>query len=130
MSFAFLQHDEEIDQIPLSEIEYVKSNHELGATNDVELDLSHEHFTLQVATDPEGHNSGRSYYMRTTKKEIYDDFLPLLTKYTKTARKRAQASTVLQKAQRRVRKIYGHIICQSAFALIIIGVSSAYRFSN
>ena len=123
MSFAFVKHDEEIDRIPLYEVEYVKSNDEIGAM-DIELETTHEHFCLQVATDPQGHNSGRSYYMRTTAKETYDEFFPVLIKFSKAARKRAQASTTIQKIQRRIRKIYGHVICQSIFALIIVGVSS------
>ena len=123
--FAFVNHDEEIDRIPLAGIDYVKSNDDLGATMEAEMESSHEHFCLQVATDPEGHNSGRSYYMRTNQKDTYDDFFPALKKYAKIAKKRAQASTVFQRAQHKVRKVYTHFICQSIFALIIIGVSAA-----
>ena len=122
ISVAFVNHNEEIDRIPLAGIEYLKKSEEVNAM-DIELELSHEHFCLQITTDPESHNSGRSYYMRTSSKEEYDSFFLSLTKFTKTARKKAQASTVFQKAQLRVRKTYGRFECQCIFALIIIGVS-------
>ena len=124
ISFAFVEHNEEIDQIPLSGIDYVKLNEELLGAVDADLDSSHDYFCLQVATDPQGHNSGRSYYMRTSSKAVYDDFSLVLGRLAKAARKRAQASTIIQKAQLRVRKVYGRFICQSIFALIILGVNS------
>ena len=124
LSFAFVNHHEEVDRIPLSGIEYIKANEEIGAM-DIEVESSHEHFCLQIATDPDGLNSGRSYYLRTSSKKTYDELFPILVKYTKAARKHAQASTWFQRVQVRVRKIYGRFICQSIFAMIIIGVSAA-----
>ena len=122
MSFAFVKHDEEIDRIPLYEVEYVKSNDEIGAM-DIELETTHEHFCLQVATDPQGHNSGRSYYLRTWSKEVHEEIFPLLNQLVKNARKRSGGSSAFQRAQRKIRKLYGHFICQSIFAFIIVGVS-------
>ena len=124
LSFAFVNHHEEVDRIPLSGIEYIKANEEIGAM-DIEVESSHEHFCLQIATDPDGLNSGRSYYMRTSSQKTYDDLFPTLVKYTKAARKQAQASTLFQRVQVRVRKFYARFICQAIFAMIIIGVSAA-----
>ena len=124
IAFAFVGKDEEVDRIPLDGVDYVKSGDDVGAKMDMELDASMQQYILQVATNPEGHNSGRSYYMRTSSKAVYDDFSLVLGRLTKAARKRAQASTIIQKAQLRVRKVYGRFICQSIFALIILGVNS------
>ena len=127
IAFAFVGKDEEVDRIPLDGVDYVKSGDDVGAKMDMELDASMQQYILQVATNPEGHNSGRSYYMRTGSKDVYDEIFPLLTKFSKTARERAQASTHFRRAQLRVRNVYQHIICQSIFALIIIGVSLVRR---
>ena len=64
------------------------------------------YFCLQIATDPQGYNSGRTYYLRTESKSLHDDIMPLLRKYSVAARERAQASTLFQKTQRRVRKVH------------------------
>ena len=123
ISFAFVKNTEEIDRIPLDGIDYIKASDDLGAKMDSELDLSKQHYVLQVATNPEGHNSGRTYYLRTRSKEIYDEIFPLLSNFARAARERAIASTLFRRAQLRVRNAYGHVVCQSIFALIIIGVS-------
>ena len=125
ISFAFVKQNEEIDRVPLADVDYIKASDEFGANTDAEMELSTHHFVLQIATNPNGHNSGRSYYLRTSTKETYDEILPLLQFSVKTASKQAQASTNFQRAQRKVRKIYGHVAIQSLFALIIIGVSVA-----
>ena len=127
ISFAFINHFQEIDRIPLSGIDYLKTTDNMETEGQEEQDPSQVHFSLLVATNVEGHNSGRSYYLRTSSKKTYDEFIVLLTKYTKTARDRAQASTFFQRVQLAVRKFYTGLICQSFFALIIIGVSSAQK---
>ena len=124
ISFAFANNIEEIDRIPLDGVDYIKEGDDLGSRMNAEEDLSKQHYILQVATNPEGHNSGRTYYLRTCSKAIYSEIFPLLTNFSKTARERALASTHFRRAQLRVRVLYGHIVCQSMFALIIIGVSS------
>ena len=121
ISFAFVDQTEEIDRIPLEGVDYIKSSDEMGKMEG-EKDSSNHHFVFQVATNEEGHNSGRSYYLRTDSKAVYDEIFPLLKNFAKSAKERAQATTHFQRAQLRVRTVYGHIICQSIFAMIIIGV--------
>ena len=123
ISFAFVNQNEEIDRVPLTDIDYIKASDELGAKSDSDADSLQKNFVLQVATNPEGHNSGRSYYLRTWSKEVHDDIFPLLDQLVKYARKRSDGSSQFERAQHKVRQIYGHYICQCIFALIIVGVS-------
>ena len=134
ISFAFVRKDEEIDRIPLDGVDFVKAHFEaaiMDGPNHSDRDL-HSHssqpqdfFCLQVATNAEGYNSGRTYTFRTRSKELYDEILPLLNKLAKNARRRARAQTFFRKCQWKVRKVYSHSICQSIIALIILGVSIA-----
>ena len=121
--FAFTNQTKEIDRIPLDGVDYVKSLDESGMKTDAELDVARQNCVLQIATDPDGHNSGRSYHVRISSKETYDEIHPLLASLARAARKRANASTLFQRAQIRVKEMYGHIICQTLVALIIVGVS-------
>ena len=130
ISFAFVKKLEEIDRIPLEGVDYVKSSDELGSKLEIIEDSSSLQYVLQVATNPDGHNSGRSYYLRTNSKETFEEIFPLLSNYARVARERAQASTYFRRAQLRVRSIYQHIICQSIFALIIFGVSFNFTVSK
>ena len=124
ISFAFINEDEEIDRIPFEGIDYVKAHDEFSSRMDSSRDLSKQFYVVQVATNPAGHNSGRTYYLRTSSNETYNELVPFLTKHAKAARKRALASTLFQRAQLRVRNVYRHIACQSIRAVIIIGVST------
>ena len=91
---------------------------------------SHDFFCFQVATSAEGYNSGRTYTLRTRSKELYDEILPLLTKLSKKARRRAEAHTLFQKCQWTVRKIYTHSASQTFIALVIMGVSNDSCFPS
>ena len=88
-------------------MDYVKSLDESGMKTDAELDVARQNCVLQIATDPDGHNSGRSYHVRISSKETYDEIHPLLASLARAARKRANASTLFQRAQIRVQDIYG-----------------------
>ena len=139
ISFAFVHKDEEIDRIPFVGVDFVKAHVE-AVTSDHTHDQTHgfdgqsqDFLCFQVGTNPEGYNSGRTYTLRTHSKKLYDETLPLLIKFAKKARKRAQARSLFQKCQLVVRRIYSHHICQSSLALIIMGVSNSsvphlYRF--
>ena len=126
ISFAFVNRIEEVDRIPLEGVDYVKAD-DGAATKSDSPDTSTQNYVLQIATNPESYNSGRTYYLRTTSKETYDEIVPLLSNYAQAARERAIASTVFQRAQLRVRNVYQHVVCQSIFAMIIIGVSADDR---
>ena len=123
ISFAFVNQNEEIDRVPLVDVDYIKASDEYGAKTDADVDSLQKNFILQIASNPEGHNSGRSYYLRTWSKEVHEEIFPLLNQLVKNARKRSGGSSAFQRAQRKIRKLYGHFICQSIFAFIIVGVS-------
>ena len=146
VSFAFVGKELEIDRIPLKEVDFVKSHLETPITQDrthvkahLEIpfmqDRSHndthgyesqspEYFCLQIATNSEGYNSGRTYTLRTRSKELHDEVLSLLKKLAEKSKKRAEANTWFRKCQWQVRAVYDHNISQSIIALIIMGVSS------
>ena len=133
ISFAFVQKDEEIDRIPLVGVDFVKAHVEAVIAEDHKYHEAHghdsqsqEYFCFQVGTNAEGYNSGRTYTVRTHSKRLYEETLPLLIKFSKNARRRAQARSFFRKCQLEVRRIYSHRICQSTIALIIIGVSNAF----
>ena len=118
--------DEEIDRIPLIGVDFVKAHFEtVGMQGDGadEGSKSQDYFCLQIATNPEGYNSGRTYTFRTYSKELYDEVLPFLTKLFKKAKRRARANTVFRKCQWQVKKVYSNNICQSIMAVVIMGVS-------
>ena len=133
ISFAFIRKEEEIDRIPLDGVDFVKAHFEAAVTDANDLRAhdrqSQDFFCFQVGTSAEGYNSGRTYTLRTDSKRLYDEILPLLTKLSKKARRRAEAHTLFQKCQRKVRKIYSHNFCQSFIALIIMGVSIQFFVS-
>ena len=127
VSFAFLSHDEELDCIPLAEVEFVKEFNE----DDVSVrfksnDMNPEsEYKLQIATKPEGHNAGRMYYLKTQSSETYQKLMKILVTYSKSAKKRVETGTLAQKIQKRVRAVYEHDSTQAIVAVIIVGVSSA-----
>ena len=57
ISFAFLNKSDEIDRIPLEGVDYVKASDDMGKV-EPERDMSNQQYVMQVATNPEGHNSG------------------------------------------------------------------------
>ena len=128
ISFAFVRMDEEIDRIPLEDVDFVKAHFEAAVMESQDDSQSQDFFCFQVATRAEGYNSGRTYTLRTRSKELYDEILPLLIKMSKKARRRAEARTFFRKCQWKVRKIYTHYGAQSFIALIIMGVSIEYNF--
>ena len=133
ISFAFVRKEEEIDRIPLDGVDFVKAHFEAAIMDGHIHDdngQSQDFFCLQVATNAEGYNSGRTYTFRTRSKDLYEDILPLLSKLAKNARRRAQARTWFRKLQWQVRRVYSLKICQSTIALIIMGVSPPCCFAH
>ena len=125
VSFAFVGMEQEIDRIPLIGVDFVKAHVETAGMqgDDFNGPLSQDHFCFQIATNPEGYNSGRTYTLRTSSKGLYHEILPLMDKLLKNARRRARATTLFRKFQWKVRKVYSNNLCQSIIAVIIMGVS-------
>ena len=118
--FAFVGNDEEIDRVPLNSVDFVK-NFDDTISADTQ---SQNNFCLQVATNPQGYNSGRSYMLRSGSSSTRDDILSLLSQLSKHAKKRAKARTGFQMLQVKVKKYYEKDFCQSFIALIIMTASA------
>jgi hypothetical protein len=82
---------------------------------------------FQIATIPDGHNSGRSYYLQAESSEVKRKIIKQLQLLTESARKRAEAKSLFRQAQDRVRGIYITWIFQSGAALLIVAVSPSKR---
>ncbi len=120
ISFAFVSDDNQIDYIPLEEIEFVKEMKDIANPSDAGGTSDHEdRYRLQIATVLTGHNSGRAYYLATASKAGLDDLMEKLTKNAKAARKRAGAKTLFRMLQLKVRKRYESNIVQGLMALMI-----------
>ena len=131
MSFAFDDEELEIDHIPLAEISSIMSIRqvEIGAIESarnigIESD-EQEPRALEIATEREGHNSGRVYYLRFNSQEILDSVNETVKANAKAARKRARAHTVFQRAQYQVKKIYKSRVSRLIINILIAVVSSA-----
>ena len=70
-----------------------------------------------------GYNSGRTYYIGTHSKEVLDNLVDKLKKYSKIERRKAEASSIFRKWQLRVRKKYESGFVQGSMALLIGAVS-------
>ena len=125
ISFAFVSQDEELDCIPLAEVEFVKEfNQDDVSSRFKSPDMNPEsEYRLQIATKPEGHNAGRMYYLKTLSSETYQKLMKILVVNSKSARKRSETGNLVQKVQKRVRNLYEHYIVQAIVALTIVGVS-------
>ncbi len=78
---------------------------------------------LQIRTDTDGYNSGRTYYLQASSDEQCADLVGQLTKQVKVARKKALARTRFQKSQETVRRVYESAPCQALVATLIVAVS-------
>ncbi len=134
ISFAFVGDDNQIDYIPLADIEFVKEMKDIAnaSAGDPEGKTDHEdRYRLQIATVLTGHNSGRAYQLSTKSKSSLQSLLDRLNKNAKAARKRASNKTLFRMLQQKVRKRYESQITQGIMALLIgaVGVAAHYCFS-
>ncbi len=108
-----------LDAIPLEDVEAVR---EMLAMDDAQLDKdSGDYFNaFMITTVPDGHNSGRTYYVQTSTSESYTALTRKLQANTKHARVRAKFNTRFSKSQYRLRKIFNSGAFQFLSALLII----------
>ena len=60
VAFAFVNQDDEIDRVPLAGVDFVKAHDETGVEIEgLESAQSTQFYTLQIATNPSGYNSGK-----------------------------------------------------------------------
>ena len=122
ISFAFVKNEAQIDHILLSEILHVKEMAEAGREHcDPENTRKFSH-VMQIATRPDGFNSGRIYYLSTDTKKELDDLISDLNKKVIVSRAEAEARTWFRKLQRSVRRRYESAEFQSFMALLIAAV--------
>ncbi len=128
ISFAFAGDDNQIDYIPLADIEFIKEMKDItnASANDAGGKADHEdRYRLQIATVLTGYNSGRAYQLSTTSKASLDALLDRISKNAKAARKRASNKTLFRMLQQKVRKRYESQITQGMMALMIGAVGVA-----
>ena len=127
VSFAFVGEDQQIDHIPLSEIDFVIEMKDQENQAGLEATAAQaDQYKVQIATVEDGYNSGRVYYLATRDQEEFTALIARLTKLAKAARKRAEAHTLFRKIQLKVRKHYEAGPVQALMALMIMAVYTRY----
>mmetsp|Transcript_52856 Transcript_52856/g.139119 ORF Transcript_52856/g.139119 Transcript_52856/m.139119 type:complete len:356 (+) Transcript_52856:92-1159(+) len=132
LHFAFSRDDNEIDHIPLAEITNsgIMKDAEHGGTrasfsgprrNSVSL-ASHGLYTIHIATENDGYNSGRVYYLQAESNEINDRLLLAIQENSKAARKRKASRNIWQRAQRRLNEWFNSTPVQ-AFVIAVISLN-------
>lgn len=94
----------------------------LPSADDAHDSSSEATHVLQIATDSNGHNSGRTYYIRAKSIEDYEKILTNINKSAKKARKAAEAKNMFRRVQYNVRKVYESNPFQAIVALMICAV--------
>jgi hypothetical protein len=129
IAFAQPNQDVLLDVIPLSEVIEIESMQNMddieqqhsGVVFGSAIDFTH---AFQIRTKKQGKNSGRKYYMRAETDDAATAIISSLTKYAKTAAKKAAAETRWEKIRSRILTIYDSSIFQGLAAILIVGVSS------
>ncbi len=127
ISFAFVGDDNQIDYIPLAEVEFVKEMQDIAnaTISDAGGKSDHEdRHRMLIATILTGYNSGRTYQLSTPSKSTLEALLARLSKNAKAARKRAGTKTLFKMLQMKVKKRYDSQITQAIMALMIGAVSA------
>ena len=114
----------QIDQIPLSEVKHVKEMAEAASDDQEGEDARKFSHVMQIATQEEGFNSGRIYYLALDSKQALDELMVLLTRYSAKARAHAEAQTLLRKIQLKLRRKYESGAFQAVMALLIAAVNA------
>ena len=84
---------------------------------------------MQIKTDREGHNSGRTYYIRANESDDFGQMVATLSTLAKHARKRAENKSRFQRNQLKVRRLYNSRPFQYFTAILIFGVVMTLHFS-
>ncbi len=120
MYFTQVNDDVIMDQIPLSEITQVK---EMDAAEKGIDNMAKNENELMIETNPEGYNSGRTYYLKAESKTSCQEKIRKLKHFRAAAYERAHAQSAFRQAQLRVLKVYRSTPFQRLVAFLIISVS-------
>ena len=127
---AFEGKEDEVDRIPLEQVEFIKefSDNMEGEASEEETAEDRLWYIMQIATIPGGYNAGRSYYLRSNSKFMFDNMITLVSKLTVQAKERADKSSYFWRLQKKVAVFYTHDIFQALVSLLIAGVSNLNGF--
>ncbi len=118
--FAQINDDKIIDQIPLIEIKLVREMMDV----DDESQKSKNCYDFMIETNPEGYNSGRTYYLRADSYAVCREVSEKISQNSKQAIERDNAKTAFAQAQQQVRKIYKSAIFKNIVACLILTVGN------
>ena len=138
--FAFINKDSIVDCIPLAEIVQIKkmgtepvpegSNQRkhTSFSNEADFNLSAHDFirSIKLDTDPDGYNSGRSYYVQFKTDEEFERLFFKLTTFTKDAIKRFEARSCLERSQRSFRILHNSAPFQYTAAAFVMAVGPSH----
>lgn len=85
---------------------------------------------VQIKTDPDGHNSGRTYYLRTISPCDVDKLMNDLPSLAKSAKFRADKKSRFEKNQLLVRRAFSSRPVQYLMAALIFGVVTLFIILN
>ena len=130
IALAFEGKEDEVDRIPLEQVEFIKefSDNMEGEASEEETAEDRLWYIMQIATIPGGYNAGRSYYLRSNSKFMFDNMITLVSKLTVQAKERADKSSYFWRLQKKVAVFYTHDIFQALVSLLIAGVSNLNGF--
>ncbi len=77
---------------------------------------------FQIATDSNGYNSGRSYYLQAASESQKQEIINHLQVFARSARKKAEVKSYFRKTQDRVQAWYTSRQFQTGAALLIVAV--------
>ena len=106
--------------MPLLEIKQIR---DMGLVEDDDRNESKYLNAMMIETDPEGYNSGRTYYFQADTKQKCRELVMTISKRVKEVQQKAQTKGLFKKIRHRVRNIFESRIFQNVFALLIIGVN-------
>ncbi len=81
---------------------------------------------IQIKTDLDGHNSGRTYYIRTKTSGDDGQLITTLSSLAKSAKIRAENKSRFERNQLQVRRVYNSHPFQYLMACLIFGVHPLY----
>ena len=129
-----VNEDREIDFIPLHEVSKVqemfidetkRDSTSVNAQSDRHKDNGETNLfdnAFQVATIPDGHNSGRRYYLKASSRHERQEYLKMLGDLAMDAARRAAGNTRIRLMQDTVRRFYMSKPFQYLAALLIVAV--------
>ena len=123
--FAFQGEELEIDKIPLAEITLIEEMKDCNVGGDEGLS-SEVVKAIHIATEEDGNNSGRDYYLQTDPKEL-DQLIISLRAMSREAKKHRDNHNIFQRAQKKVRRLYEAVPTQSLVCLLFAMVGKVAR---